>query len=167
MKNNKEDELWSGDYNNLAKKIKNTRYKEYKKNKKSLTKINSLIDLGKPLKRKKRKKQKPKTELGKAYEEFDKRNKKTKRSKYRDRWKTRREKSYEKYRNYIQSEEWKKKAEIKKEKVGYKCEECKTDKYLETHHLTYKRLYNEPLEDLKVLCRNCHQKVHDINNRKS
>lgn len=43
------------------------------------------------------------------------------------------------------------------------CRECHSDKYLETHHLTYDHLYREQyyLGDLILLCHSCHSKVHD------
>lgn len=40
------------------------------------------------------------------------------------------------------------------------CEVCDSKEQLDVHHKTYKRFGNERLEDLVVLCRNCHDAFH-------
>lgn len=50
---------------------------------------------------------------------------------------------------------------------GQNCGLCK--KYLpmsfiEVHHLTYKRFTKEKIEDLMVVCRPCHEKIHKLYN---
>jgi hypothetical protein len=65
------------------------------------------------------------------------------------------------YTQYLESEHWK----LFREKILTArpiCEECKSDKNIHVHHLTYENLWNEKPEDVKVLCRNCHCKVHGI-----
>lgn len=44
---------------------------------------------------------------------------------------------------------------------NYECYICSKQVPLEVHHLTYKHIYNEPLEDLVSLCRRCHQAQHN------
>jgi 5-methylcytosine-specific restriction endonuclease McrA len=61
---------------------------------------------------------------------------------------------------YMQSNQWRTKVrQLKWRKV---CEVCGSDEKLEAHHNTYARLGNENLEDLNLLCRNCHQEIHNI-----
>ncbi len=65
----------------------------------------------------------------------------------------------QKYREYINSPEWKKKSKALIESVG-KCQKCGFSKYarkLEVHHLTYEHFKNEPPEDLIVVCSKCHK----------
>jgi 5-methylcytosine-specific restriction endonuclease McrA len=46
---------------------------------------------------------------------------------------------------------------------GHKCSCCGSSSDLNVHHRNYERLGNENLpEDLKVLCRKCHEKRHEI-----
>ena len=66
------------------------------------------------------------------------------------------------YSKYLKSQEWKKKREEVLERDGYKCQKCEATENLQVHHLTYKNIFNEPLEDLQTLCADCHRKVHEI-----
>mgnify|MGYP000739796043 CR=1 FL=1 len=66
------------------------------------------------------------------------------------------------YEKYLESNHWK---EIRKKalkRAGYKCQLCASNKELNVHHNTYKNLGHEDLNDLVVLCRNCHKKFHNI-----
>jgi 5-methylcytosine-specific restriction endonuclease McrA len=75
------------------------------------------------------------------------------------------------YEQYLASPHWqvlrKLKLEQQRNELGYNCcEECgarpavtrKTA--LGVHHVTYERLGEEPIEDLKIICRPCHDKEH-------
>lgn len=75
------------------------------------------------------------------------------------------------YEKFLASPHWqalrKFKLERQRNELGYNCcEECgarpavtrKTA--LSVHHVTYERLGEELLEDLKVICRPCHDKEH-------
>lgn len=65
------------------------------------------------------------------------------------------------YLNYLNSKEWRTfKLSIQKQR-GDKCETCGiTGIQLDGHHLTYKRLFHELPEDIKILCRSCHNDIH-------
>lgn len=68
------------------------------------------------------------------------------------------------YRQYILSAEWRKKAEEAKARAGNCCQICnrsRAEVQLEAHHRTYERLGNELPEDITVLCRDCHQLYED------
>lgn len=61
------------------------------------------------------------------------------------------------YYEYIQSPEWKTKAEAAKKRAGYRCVVCNGTDRLEAHHRTYERLGNELPEDITALDHDCHE----------
>lgn len=64
------------------------------------------------------------------------------------------------YKNHIASPKWK---AIRANVIairGSKCEECGSTSRLHVHHLHYRTFGDELPEDLKVLCKNCHDKKH-------
>jgi DNA repair exonuclease SbcCD ATPase subunit len=68
------------------------------------------------------------------------------------------------YHTYIQSPQWREKAEEAKARAGNRCEVCnrsRAEVQLDAHHRTYERLGNEVPEDITVLCRDCHQLYED------
>ena len=68
-----------------------------------------------------------------------------------------------KYKDYIKSKEW---LQMKLDPIqerGFKCEKCgKPTHWLQLHHKTYKRLYNERGNDLLLVCGFCHLKIHKL-----
>ncbi len=71
------------------------------------------------------------------------------------------------YYTYIQSAEWRERANVAKRRVGNRCQVCNrpaTSVTLEAHHRTYERLGKERPEDLTVLCRDCHA-LYEANKR--
>jgi hypothetical protein len=66
----------------------------------------------------------------------------------------------EKYQAYLCSREWGLKKEAVRKRCGGICERCCVNEMDHTHHLTYARKYNEPLEDLRALCKPCHEYTH-------
>lgn len=66
------------------------------------------------------------------------------------------------YRDYItKSPQWKRKRKWAMRKLGRKCNRCGSAHNINVHHLSYKRLFNERLEDLEILCRGCHENEHE------
>ena len=63
--------------------------------------------------------------------------------------------------NYLQSQQWRDKRHLVIQRDG-SCKLCKATTNLEVHHLSYKHLAQEPLDELITLCRTCHQSRHDI-----
>jgi len=72
---------------------------------------------------------------------------------------------------YLFSPHWRKFRETalntQKERLGRNiCERCPVDSNekaagdLHVHHRTYERLGEERIEDMEILCRGCHDKVH-------
>ena len=71
------------------------------------------------------------------------------------------------YREYLQSEEWQRKADRCKRLAGYKCERCgATGRVLHAHHNkedypdVYKRAGKERGSDLLAVCVDCHEAIH-------
>ena len=71
--------------------------------------------------------------------------------------------NYAKYQNYLLSNKWKIKRAQALDRDKNICQECKKSEAQEVHHKTYDSLYNEPLEDLISVCKDCHVKIHIIN----
>lgn len=64
------------------------------------------------------------------------------------------------YRMFLSSTFWQELSERKKQLVG-RCEDCGNTERLQSHHIEYPAdWYQTTLEQLKVLCRWCHAKVH-------
>ena len=71
------------------------------------------------------------------------------------------------YSNYLNSDEW----FIKRAKVlrrdNFLCQNCLINNASQVHHTTYKgvdvynSIYNEALWDLKSVCKECHEKLHE------
>lgn len=64
------------------------------------------------------------------------------------------------YKDYLDSDEWKKlRTRVRRRARGW-CERCKVGPRADVHHLTYERLGNERLDDLVAVCRECHEHLH-------
>ena len=64
------------------------------------------------------------------------------------------------YKDYLDSDEWKKlRTRVRRRARGW-CERCKVGPRADIHHLTYERLGNERLDDLVAVCRECHEYLH-------
>ena len=66
------------------------------------------------------------------------------------------------YRKYLKSEHWINFRDEALNHYGRKCSNCGSEKSLNVHHLTYKNRGHEKLEDVVVLCHNCHNEIHGI-----
>ena len=70
------------------------------------------------------------------------------------------------YDRYLETAHWqsfrKLALESQLKKLGKsRCESCPTDSNdLHVHHLTYERLGAERIEDVTIVCRECHEKIH-------
>lgn len=66
------------------------------------------------------------------------------------------------YRLYLRSNAWRSRRRAVIARAGGACEDCGRSflVVLDAHHLTYERIGDEDLEDLKALCRPCHDEAH-------
>jgi hypothetical protein len=64
------------------------------------------------------------------------------------------------YADYLETPEWFTVRMTALAVAGGRCEVCNTEAPLDVHHRTYDRLGEEVLEDLSVLCRECHERFH-------
>ena len=71
------------------------------------------------------------------------------------------------YHKYLRSPEWKaKRAQVLK-RADRRCEKCGNGGVvLHVHHLTYARIGNEHLDDLKCLCVGCHRVSHGMKRKR-
>jgi hypothetical protein len=76
---------------------------------------------------------------------------------------------FNEYQDYLNSPEWKIKADMAKEIACRQCESCgisprmfNKNSHLQAHHNNYYNLYRETKEDIDVLCRACHKKAHGL-----
>lgn len=72
-----------------------------------------------------------------------------------------RAKSFTSYHEYIGSKEWAKKRKKAFRKHGRKCSICSSTRALQVHHKHYKTLYREGMDDLQILCADCHANHHE------
>lgn len=74
------------------------------------------------------------------------------------------------YKEYLSSNHW---SDVKNRyyasKLPKKCGRCLQKKPCDLHHKTYKRIGEERLTDLILLCRECHYESHQLlyNNKRS
>ena len=66
------------------------------------------------------------------------------------------------YNSYLLSEAWNDKRSMRMKLSGWKCEACGSKQLLQVHHLTYDRIFQEPMEDLMVLCRIHHEAAEEM-----
>lgn len=67
------------------------------------------------------------------------------------------------YTKYLQSKHWQRvKERYMKSKRPKRCYLCGTTENLHLHHRTYKRLGQEYLRDLTMLCAKCHSEIHVV-----
>jgi len=68
-----------------------------------------------------------------------------------------------KYYDFLQTPYWKIVTYVKRKYANFKCELCNSSETPSVHHKTYENLGLEMwnLNDLIVLCKNCHSKFHD------
>ena len=63
------------------------------------------------------------------------------------------------YDAYLQSDRWRKLRLAVKLRAKGRCEICQRAEGRECAHLTYERVFNEPMCDLVWLCRPCHREL--------
>lgn len=67
------------------------------------------------------------------------------------------------YAEYLNSDEWKKKREARKQIDGYKCVLCGRPMDLQVHHLNYYRIFHEDVcRDLVTLCKYHHEEAEEM-----
>ena len=68
------------------------------------------------------------------------------------------------YYDFLETPYWKAIAEYTKLKASFRCKICNCNHSLATHHRTYENHGYElqKMDDLVVLCKDCHEKFHDI-----
>lgn len=73
---------------------------------------------------------------------------------------------FDRYKEYLKSESW---HILKQEKfcqVGKACQACEGFGFIHVHHIRYKNLIDCTVDDLAVLCEQCHNALHRVSKRK-
>lgn len=70
------------------------------------------------------------------------------------------------YQEYLESTKWKEFRKKAFEHYGRRCNKCQTTKNLQIHHLHYGNIFNEKLEDVRVLCKYHHEETHGLKPKK-
>ena len=68
------------------------------------------------------------------------------------------------YKMYLMTPYWQLVSNLARRKAKYKCQLCGSNESLNVHHKTYKHKGFEiiNMDDLIVLCQDCHQKFHEV-----
>jgi hypothetical protein len=64
------------------------------------------------------------------------------------------------YAEYLQTPEWRAKADAVLARANYVCEGCGVRRPTQVHHLTYQNIFEEFLFELVAVCPQCHQRIH-------
>lgn len=67
------------------------------------------------------------------------------------------------YKSYLKSKEWFSVRESLFLIRGKRCERCLSTENIQVHHIHYRNIFREKLEDLMVVCKDCHRKIHGLN----
>jgi hypothetical protein len=70
---------------------------------------------------------------------------------------------WDRYDNYLCSEEWARKRGLVLARDGNRCQARLDGCSMfarQVHHLTYRHVFNEPLFDLVAVCESCHDQLH-------
>lgn len=70
-----------------------------------------------------------------------------------------------KYQVYLESDHWKKKRKEAFDFYGRFCEKC-GKLGTQVHHKSYFNLWKESMEDLMIVCADCHEKIHKVKPKK-
>ena len=73
---------------------------------------------------------------------------------------------WEKYDEYLESDEWKGRRARVLRRAGHTCEACGVATATQVHHLTYEHLFREPLFDLRAVCVPCHEYLTETDRRR-
>lgn len=71
------------------------------------------------------------------------------------------------YQEYFRSSQWGTLKLLVHARAGGKCEACRERPSYDAHHLNYDHLYEEFLFELVAVCRDCHDRWHEIADRRA
>jgi len=69
---------------------------------------------------------------------------------------------FNRYNEYLLSEEWSRKRNLILKEDNYNCCICGTEHDLQVHHIHYNNVGNEHLDDCITLCKHHHIQIHDM-----
>jgi hypothetical protein len=66
------------------------------------------------------------------------------------------------FEEYLQSEAWADRRDLVLHRARWICEGCGREPATQVHHLTYDHVFDEFLWELRAVCRDCHERWHQI-----
>lgn len=66
------------------------------------------------------------------------------------------------YDAYLASPDWRSKRALVMKRAAALCEACLSARATEVHHTTYAHFGNEPLWELRAVCRPCHERITEL-----
>lgn len=66
------------------------------------------------------------------------------------------------YRAYLLSPAWAAKRAKVLRREGHLCEACRARQATQAHHSTYKHVFHEPLFELRAICKECHERLTEL-----
>ncbi|MBF0345719.1 MAG: HNH endonuclease [Nitrospirae bacterium] len=67
------------------------------------------------------------------------------------------------YYEYLKSPEWKALRLQALQRANFKCQRCASTNNLQGHHVRYPKVYrNDHIDNIMIVCRQCHEKKHGI-----
>lgn len=73
---------------------------------------------------------------------------------------------WRRYEAYLSTPKWAKKRQDVLSRDSHLCQACRTARASEVHHLTYKHVFDEPLFDLVSVCKPCHDRITEIDEKR-
>lgn len=64
------------------------------------------------------------------------------------------------YYDYLDSPKWRDFRNTVFKRDGFRCVKCTSEMNLVCHHVNYKRVGNEQIQDCITLCEKCHKELH-------
>jgi 5-methylcytosine-specific restriction endonuclease McrA len=84
------------------------------------------------------------------------------REEYDARREVQRQEFWERWTPYLSSPEWYEKRGQVLRRANFICEGCGINRATQVHHTTYRNIGNEFLFQLVALCRDCHERYHEV-----
>jgi len=66
------------------------------------------------------------------------------------------------YSDYLDTDTWRVRRRLVLERAGGLCEGCRKEPATQVHHLTYDHVEHEFLWELVAVCRECHERFHEV-----
>jgi 5-methylcytosine-specific restriction endonuclease McrA len=73
---------------------------------------------------------------------------------------------FKEHNDYLRSNKWHEKRDAVLKRDNYLCQACLIHRATQVHHLSYEHWRNEPLFELVSICKDCHDLITKIDQKK-